>query len=109
MLLGKHGLIAAEQDQATSYIIPRNVPESGTLIADRKENDVYAGFSNTTKLIAANAAAKEATILCTNYRGGGYSDWYLPSSGELLELFKQKNVIGGFSQLLHNFYLQTQF
>lgn len=40
-----------------------------------------------------------ALTLATGYRGGGLSDWYLPSGGELTELCKYtgRNAIGGFS------------
>jgi protein phosphatase/serine/threonine-protein kinase len=39
-----------------------------------------------------------AVQLCRNYRGGGYSDWYMPSIIELGWLYKQKDVVGGFTQ-----------
>ncbi|MFH1096393.1 MAG: DUF1566 domain-containing protein [Candidatus Desantisbacteria bacterium] len=38
----------------------------------------------------------DAKQICSNYRGGGYADWYLPSKDELDLLYLQKGVVGGF-------------
>ena len=37
-----------------------------------------------------------AVQLCNNYRGGGLSDWFMPSINQLNALFEQRDVIGGF-------------
>jgi hypothetical protein len=36
-----------------------------------------------------------ATSACGSYRGGGFSDWYLPETGELSEIYAQRAVVGG--------------
>ena len=44
------------------------------------------GFANTTTIITAipaDTAADSAAITARNYQGGGLTDWYLPSKGEL--------------------------
>ena len=38
-----------------------------------------------------------AARLCTTYRGGGLSDWFLPSKDELVAMYNKKDTIGGFS------------
>lgn len=39
----------------------------------------------------------KAVQLCKNYRGGGYSNWHLPTKEELNILYEQKDLIGGFA------------
>jgi tetratricopeptide (TPR) repeat protein len=38
----------------------------------------------------------QAVQLCRDYRGGGYSDWFMPSKDQLNILYQQKNIVGGF-------------
>ena len=63
---------------------------------------IGAGRRNTEVLIQAGACggkAGGAVTLAAAYAGGGLSDWYLPSGGELTELCKYtgRNAIGGFT------------
>ena len=63
--------------------------------------DIGAGKRNTEVLSATPECADgsvSAVTLATGYRGGGLSDWYLPSGGELTELCKYegRDAIGGF-------------
>ena len=55
------------------------------------------GLTNTLAVIAqcgtANAVSSEAAKIAYNYRGGGKSDWYLPSKDELSLLFDKRNVM----------------
>ena len=37
-----------------------------------------------------------AAKLCRDYRGGGFTDWFLPSSGQLQALSSYQDVVGGF-------------
>jgi hypothetical protein len=40
----------------------------------------------------------DAVKECNQYKGGGYTDWYLPSKDELNQMYKNlhKNALGGF-------------
>lgn len=63
---------------------------------------IGAGRTNTEVLIQAGACGREAggaVTLAAAYAGGGLSDWYLPSGGELTELcnYTGRNAIGGFA------------
>jgi hypothetical protein len=40
----------------------------------------------------------DAKKLCSNYRGGGYSDWFMPRIDQLQLLYIQRNVVGSFDQ-----------
>jgi hypothetical protein len=89
---GQHGLIAAESDQGFTWWSDRYYPLTGAT-----GTDVGTGRLNTKKIIAAQGRRYTyAARLCANYRGGGYSDWFLPSKDELYLLYQQKSVVGGF-------------
>ena len=94
-----HGLIAATSDQSTgirwyngSYT---TTGATGTAIG--------TGLSNTNTIISSQGATATsyAAGLARAYKGGGYTDWYLPSKDELAKLYLQKSVVGGFAG---NFY-----
>jgi hypothetical protein len=89
---GKHGLIAAAADlsKSTSWW-------NGSFIAT-SANSVADGSANTTKIITAQGnTGSYAAKLCRDYRGGSYSDWFLPSKDQLNMLYSQKTLIGGFT------------
>ena len=46
--------------------------------------------------ITSGTTLTEASSLCKNSRVAGYSDWRLPSLGELSLLYTNRNTIGGF-------------
>ena len=101
---GLHGLIAALADQGTS---------SGTQwdngiseLTGTTGDGLGAGAMNTTLIAATQmddtSGGNFAAKLCANYSviaadGVTYGDWYLPSKAELNWLYKQRNVVGGFS------------
>jgi hypothetical protein len=101
---GLHGLIAALADQGTSSGTQWDNGDSK--LTGTTGDGVGAGAMNTTIITvtqmddtpSGNFAAK----LCANYSvtaadGVTYGDWYLPSKAELNLLYKQRNVVGGFS------------
>lgn len=51
------------------------------------------GKANTDKIIAALGMNGSAASLCRQYRGGGYSDWYLPAVNQLLTIAGRKNFL----------------
>ncbi|KAA6335336.1 hypothetical protein EZS27_016426 [termite gut metagenome] len=86
------GLVAAPNDQSEAIawsskrkVIPTN-------------NEIGTGQENTTTIIKAKASDNDeyAAKLCNDLVLGGYDDWYLPSIEELIELYKQKDKLGGF-------------
>lgn len=54
------------------------------------------GVKNTQAIVGS--CAQSAASISTAYRGGGYSNWSLPSKEELKLMFKNKALIGGFSE-----------
>jgi len=90
---GKHGLIAAPNDQSDgiqwyngSYI------DTGAT-----ETAIGTGKTNTTKIVQSQGNGAYAAKLCDDLVLNGYSDWYLPSKDELNILYQNRNAIGGFS------------
>lgn len=90
---GLHGLIAATVDQSASLPwAPGNLFTTLTSAASTTD-----GAANTTKIISIYGnAGSYATKVCRDYRGGGFTDWFLPSSGQLQALSPYQDVVGGF-------------
>ena len=100
---GKHGLIAATSNLSVGGIsLFTWGPTANYVMAIR--NGINAGLYNTERIIMkqgagiGNYAAMVAAHYSFNGNGwGDYGDWYLPSKYELQLLFKQKLVVGGFT------------
>ena len=73
----------------------------GTLIGGT-ETDIGAGQSNTTTIVTwldNNSETGRASQLCNDLIVNGYSDWFLPSTGELNPMYTNLKVagVGGFA------------
>ena len=97
-------LEAAKSDQATSVEwggYRTSVGVTSTDIGDGKANTeaIVQALGNGNYSIDSvvelngNYAAKICDVLVL----GGHDDWFLPSKGELNELYKQRNIVGGFA------------
>ena len=87
------GIIAATNDQGSptqwSNVFSSAVGTTGTALGD--------GPANTTAIRNQPGEIQSAAAVCHASADGGYNDWYLPSRGELSELYINKGSIGGFS------------
>ena len=90
-----HGLIAAVENQGRIRWYNGVFTVTGA-----KGKAIGTGADNTQKIINSQGAGGYAATLCVTYKGGGYSDWFLPSKAELGQLYKHKDVMTG----LTNFY-----
>lgn len=87
-------LEAASEDQG-------NKAEWGsykTSIPGAKGTALGTGKSNTQAIVKSCFELGIAAKLCTEYRGGGKSDWFLPSKDEVNKMYSNlhKAGIGGF-------------
>lgn len=117
---GQHGLIVAREDICKPYTDQWGANYGSTGIFFRwstgedKNADApdYAygllgtstgigtGRSNTEKILTKYSPSRypnSAAAVAQAYRGGGRSDWFLPSRDELAQLYSNRNVVGGFS------------
>ena len=88
------GLIAAESDQSTGVKWAPVDDNFGTI------TDLGSGLSNTNLVISSYPVLNCAAYLARIYTGGGYTDWYLPSKDELAKLYLNRNLIGGFNNVV---------
>jgi hypothetical protein len=100
---GQNGLIAATVDQGT--IVQYGC--QGT-VTGATGTAIFSGAANTDAILAACATPGIAASLCRNYNGGGYSDWYLPSSGELQQMYNQRGVIPNLTYGLFTYWSSTE-
>jgi hypothetical protein len=71
------------------------------------QNNMGAGKNNTALIVAKSAEIGElnrAAQGCALMDIGGCDDWYLPSRGELLEMYAKRSVIGGFATDRYSYY-----
>ena len=61
------------------------------------EMEIGTGRKNTGIIISILDEKAPAATLCANYRLGGKTDWFLPSSDELVQLYNNKTYVGNFS------------
>jgi len=89
-----HGLIAATADQSTGI----QWSNGSSINTGATGYQIGTGLTNTNTIIARQGptATSYAAGLARAYRGGGYTDWFLPSKDELNKLYLNKVLIGGF-------------
>lgn len=86
---GQHGLVCAPSDQSvTSWGC------SGTIISGADGTSVGTGNQNTIDIVTGCNTAGIAARVCYDLVLNGYSDWFLPSIGELVLVYANLKPIG---------------
>ena len=67
---------------------------SSSSIAGSTGTSIGSGKANTA--VVASSCVSGASDRAIAYDGGGFSDWFLPSIDELLQMYAQRLEIGGF-------------
>lgn len=88
-----HGLVAADKFSTSTYTW-RNGIDSTTNATD---SVIGTGALNTQKIVAIQGTGNYAAKFCDDLVHNGFSDWYLPSAHELVELRNSRISIGGVS------------
>ena len=85
-----HGLIAAVADQSSGIRW-----YNGSNVDTPTATAIGTGSANTDAIIAIQGATETsyAAGLARAYRGGGYTDWFLPSKDELSKMQLNKTII----------------
>ena len=52
------------------------------------------GLKNTLAILAIDPTNTAAAIACANYSNNGKDDWFLPSWGELGQIYNNRAVLG---------------
>lgn len=99
---GQHGLIAASNDQGSG--IRWN---NGSFSSTSAQSTSDGSFNTTQIIIEQGNTGSYAAKRCRDYRGGGYTDWYLPAKDQLNILHSKKGIVGGFTN--SNYWSSTQF
>ena len=90
---GKHGILAAAEDQTNSKVMWGPNGNTGALSSDdgRKNTEAILNyFSANEKKLRSTAA-----YTCDRLNLNGYSDWYLPAIDELMFMYKLSDKIQG--------------
>ena len=85
-----HGLIVANADLLNTY----SWGCSG-IVAGGTSSNLGTGAANTS-IITNTCGAGTAAQSCDGQTINGYTDWYLPSTNELLAIYPNAGLIGGF-------------
>jgi hypothetical protein len=99
---GANGLIASLDDLDGGSGVAWSATQSVTVPSGAL--NMTNGSTNTAAIVAQDAAAGYAATLCSNYSGGSFNDWYLPSNRELSLLASHDVLI---DQILDNDGLST--
>jgi len=106
------GLVSAASDQSTGAewgCFRTDLPAVPNVVSNPPSGpgaEIGDGITNTTAILSAgNCQTAPAALACTNYMGGGFSDWFLPSIKELDEMYMKigqgasgaNNNIGNFA------------
>lgn len=90
---GDEGYVCSVVDQTTG--IQWYNGSNGNTSA--RDTSLGAGQSNTSSIVSFQGNGSYAAQLCNDLELNGYDDWFLPSIGELEEMYNNKEIINATS------------
>lgn len=71
---------------------PRKAWSGNTTGSVSTGTGIGTGAANTAAIVSQSGTADRAATLASSYRGGGLSDWFLPSSDEAYQLYVRRGL-----------------
>lgn len=94
---GTRGLVVSIEDLNEGSGIRWGKGGPTYIRTNARGDGIYAGKVNTSRIISVQAAKdyfdNHAALVCANYGGGGYGDWYLPSIAEMVLVYDNRSII----------------
>jgi hypothetical protein len=94
---GLHGLEAAGSGWYNGFEDPMVAWSDRADRVDATQSAIGSGVANTEAIVSRSGSSSNAAQLCRSYRGGGKTDWFLPSLEELREMRNRKILLGELS------------
>ena len=107
-----YGYCAYIDPTGHGFIVSNDIPFtgewgcSGTSIATGTA--LGTGLANTNAILAGCPSRPIAASVATAYTGGGFTDWYLPSSGEWSKILDVSNLVGLGYVNYNNYYTSSE-
>lgn len=93
----RHGMIVSTSDLNNLNGVPWGPPGSSATTAPQTGAigaSLGSGPGNTSLILAKYGTGTYAAALCIAFRGGGFSDWFLPSRAELNLIYVNRVALG---------------
>jgi hypothetical protein len=94
---GQHGLIVTSTDLSTGIKWCNNC-DVDSVRTTASGYAIGTGAANTVKIVTQFKQGEYAAKLCSDLVLNGYDDWFLPSGGELQEIFNRRDKLGAFTE-----------
>lgn len=91
---GQHGLILSTEDLSSGgdFTVPWDFNGTTPVISGAASS--WDGASNTAAIVTSRGTGGVyAARLCDEYTGGGFTDWYLPSAREIMQVYDAVYII----------------
>lgn len=87
---GLHGTIVAKEDQSTGCYW------TGSKAGKPEVETPVSALINTNKINDFYGGQKTAAKIARDYKGGGFSDWALPTQFELTAIYNNRKLLGSY-------------
>ena len=82
------GLVCAVEDQSASFVWYDDLA-----VFNSTGTSIGSGAENSANILLNIFGTNSAVYLASQYAGGGFNDWFLPSRDELSAIYTHRNII----------------